>query len=148
MYAPSTSWLPRSDPSVCMCLPPFPPTHSNSLRSGSSSGFALVRVRLVWLSLRCTATFIIYFHWSLLLAFSLYFSSASAFLRSLFTQSSHLSGGLPRFLQPSCFFVSDLFGNLSSFILTLCPAISSGSYLFCQLIILIIQLFSHTCSLC
>ena len=38
------------------------------------------------------------------------------------TQSSHLSCGLPRFLQPSCFFVSDLFGNVSSFILIMCPA--------------------------
>ena len=33
------------------------------------------------------------------------------FLLCLFTQSSHLSCGLPRFLEPSCFFVSDLFGN-------------------------------------
>ena len=53
---------------------------------------------------------------------SLHFSSSSAFLRSLFAQSSHLDCGLPRFLKPSCFFVSDLFGNLSSFILTMCPA--------------------------
>ena len=39
---------------------------------------------------RCMATFVTCFHWSLLLAFSLHFSSSSAFLRSLFTQSSHL----------------------------------------------------------
>ena len=32
---------------------------------------------------------------------SLHLSSSSAFLRSLFTQSSHLSCVLPRFLQPS-----------------------------------------------
>ena len=88
----------------------------------SSSGFPCVGVRLVYSSLRCTATLVIRFHWSLLLAFSLHFSSSSAFLRSLFTQSSHLSCGLPRFLQPSCFIVSDLFGNFSSFILTMCPA--------------------------
>ena len=88
----------------------------------SSSGFPCVGVRLVYSSLRCTATFVIRFHWSLLCAFSLHFSSSSAFLRSLFTQSSHLSCGLPRFLQPSCFIVSDLFGNFSSFILTMCPA--------------------------
>ncbi len=31
---------------------------------------------------------------------------SSAFLRSLFTQCSHPSCGLPRFLQPSLFFVS------------------------------------------
>ena len=49
----------------------------------------------------------------------LHFSSSSAFLRYLFTQSSHLCCGLPRFLQPSCFFVSDIFGNISSFILTM-----------------------------
>ena len=30
----------------------------------------------------------------------------SAFLRSLFRQSSHPSCGLPSFLQPSCFFIS------------------------------------------
>ena len=49
----------------------------------------------------------------------LHFSSFSAFLRSLFTQSSHLNCGRPRFLEPSCFFVSDFFGNLSSFTLTI-----------------------------
>ena len=51
-----------------------------------------------------------------------HFSSSSAFLRSLFKQSSHLSCCRPRFLQPPCSFVSDLFGNLSSFILTIWPA--------------------------
>ena len=56
----------------------------------SSSRFPCVGVRLVYSSLRCTATFVIRFHRSLLLAFSLHFSSSSAFLRSLFTQSSHL----------------------------------------------------------
>ena len=45
-----------------------------------SSGFPCVGVRLVYSSLRCTATFVIHFHWSLLLAFSLHFSSSSAFL--------------------------------------------------------------------
>ena len=88
----------------------------------SSSGFLCVGVRLVYWSLRSTTTFVICFHWSLLLAFSLHFSSSSAFIRSLFTQSSHRSCGLPRFQKPSCFFVSDLFGNLSSFILTMCTA--------------------------
>ena len=76
--------------------------------------FPCVGVRLVYWSLRSTATFVIGFHWSLLLAFSRHFSSSSAFLRSIFTQSSHLSCGLPRFLKPSCLFVSDLFGNSSS----------------------------------
>ena len=82
-----------------------------------------VGVRLVNSPLRSTATFVgICFHWSLLLAFSLHFSSSSAFLRSLFTQSSHLSYyGLPRFLQSPCFFASDIFGNLSSFLI-MCPA--------------------------
>ena len=46
----------------------------------------------------------------------------TAFLRSLFTQSSYLSCDLPCFLQSTCFFVSDLFGDLSSFILIMCPA--------------------------
>ena len=90
--------------------------------SCSSSCFPCVGVRLVYWSLRSTATFVICFHRSLLLAFSLHFYSSSAFLRSLFTQSSHLSCGLHRFLEPSCFFVSALFGSLSSFIRTMCPA--------------------------
>ena len=49
---------------------------------------------------------VICFPWSLLLAF------LSTFLPLPF---SDLSSHLPLFLQPSCFFVSDLFGNLSSF---------------------------------
>ena len=40
--------------------------------SCSSSGFPCIGVRLVYSSLRCTATFVIRFHWSLLLAFSLH----------------------------------------------------------------------------
>ena len=84
--------------------------------------FPCVAVRLAYWSLRRTATFVICFHWSLLLAFSLQLSSSSAFLTSLSTQFSHLSCDLPRFLNPSCVFVSDLFGNVSSFILTMCPA--------------------------
>ena len=64
------------------------------------------------------------------------------------------------FLQPAWFFVSDLFGNLSSFILTMCPAnyTSFSSNFILQVFhshslhsiftpaILLIQLFSHTCS--
>ena len=88
----------------------------------SSSGFPCVGVRLIYWSLRSKATFVICFHWSPLLAFSLHISSSSAFLRSLFTQSFHLSCGLPRFLEPYCFFASALFGSLSSFIRTMCPA--------------------------
>ena len=106
----------------------------------------------------------------LLLAFSLHFSSSSAFLRFLFTQSSHLSYGLPRFLQLYCVIVSDVFGNVSYFILTMCPAhffwlltilptiqalvpTSSLRYFILRLstlltpAILLIQLFSHTCDL-
>ena len=115
-------------------------------------------------------TFVICFHWSLLLACSLHSSSSSAFLISLFTQPSHLSCGLPRFLKPSCFFVSDIFGILSSFILIMCPAhfirlltmlptiqalvpTSSRRSFILRLsnlltpAILLVQLFSHTCSL-
>ena len=90
--------------------------------SCSSSVFPCLGVRLVYRSLRSKATFVICFHWYLLLALSLHFSSSSAFLRSLSTQSSHLSCGLPRYLQPACFFVSDLFRNVSSIILPMCPA--------------------------
>ena len=39
----------------------------------SSSGFPCVGVRLIYWSLRSTATFVICFNWSLLLAFSLHF---------------------------------------------------------------------------
>ena len=45
-------------------------------------------------------------HCSLLLAFSLHFYFSSAFLKFLFLQSSHLRCGLPRFLHPSCFWLS------------------------------------------
>ena len=137
----------------------------------SSSCFPCVGVRLVYWPLRSTAAFVICIHRSLLLAFPLHLSSSFAFLKSLFTQSSHLSCGLPRFLEPSCLFVSALFGSLSSFIRTMCPAhfvrlltmlptiqallptsyrssfILSLSTLLTPAIFLI-QLFSHTCSLC
>ena len=139
--------------------------------SCSSSCFPCVGVRLVYWSLRSTATFVISFHRSPLLAFSLHFSSSFAFLKSLFTQSSHLSCGLPRFLEPSCLFVSALFGSLSSFIRTMCPAhfirlltilptiqalvqTSSLRSFILRLstlltpAIFLIQLFSHTCRLC
>ena len=74
------------------------------------------------------------------------------------------------FMQPASFFVSDIFGNLSSFILTMCPVHSirlltilpnmqalvptSSLMSFILLLstlftpaILLIQLFSHTCRL-
>ena len=63
----------------------------------SSSCFPCVGVRLVYWSLRSTATFVICFHRSLLLAFSLHFSSSSAFLRSLFTQTPFLAVAFPVF---------------------------------------------------
>ena len=79
----------------------------------SSSGFPFVGVRLAYLSIRCTFTFVNCFHWSLWLVFSHNLSSSSAFLRLFVTQSSHHSCGLPRFLRPSCLFLSDIFGNSS-----------------------------------
>ena len=48
--------------------------------------------------------------------------SSPAFLTSLFTQSSHLSIGLPRLLLPSTRNSAALFGSLSSAILSTCPA--------------------------
>ena len=92
-----------------------------TFNSCSSSGFPWVGVRLIYWLLRSTATFVICVPWSLLLAFSLHLSSSSAFLRSIFTPFSHLRCGLPRFLEPACFFVSALFGSLSYFIRTMCP---------------------------
>ena len=72
-------------------------------------------------SVRCTATFV-YVHRSMLLAFPLQFSCSSAFDTSIFRQSFHLSCAISRSLQPPWLFVSDLCGNLSAFILTMCPA--------------------------
>ena len=83
-----------------------------------SNGFPFVGARLFLLSLRCTY-FCKLFPLVHVVRLSLQFSSSSAFLRSLFTQSSHLSCGLPRFLQPSCFVVPYRFGNLPSFIMTM-----------------------------
>ena len=84
-------------------------------------------------------------NWSLLCALLLCLSQISL------PQSDHRSCGLPSILRPSCMFVSDLFGNLSSFILTTCPAH------FIRLLTIwptiqvptsSIHLLSHTCSLC
>ena len=66
--------------------------------------------------------------------FSHHLSSSSAFLRCSFKQSYIYSCGLLRFLQPSCFFVSDIFDDIfSSFILTMCPAHFTRLLYFCQL---------------
>ena len=72
-------------------------------------------------SLYCTAC-VIFFRRSLLVAISLHISSFFAFLVYLTMQSSHPNRGPPRLLHPPCFFVSAIFGNLSSFILISCPA--------------------------
>ena len=116
--------------------------------------------------------FVFVFHRSLLLGFSLHFSSSSAFHRFLFRQSSHL----PRFLQPHSesllmfLCLRTFFSNLACFILSMCPA-HFIRLLFFQLdkpyfhptsslrsfIILLSTIFtlatlliqnSHTCSLC
>ena len=98
----------------------------------SFSGLLIVGARLV--TITSLYSYYCYILPSLsVIGIFLHFSSSSAFLRSLFTQSSHLNCGLPRFLQPSCFFVSHLFGDLSSFILTLCPALFTR-LLFCLLL--------------
>ena len=84
----------------------------------SSSRLRYVEVRLVNCS--CPASFDIF---PIVVAFCLHISSASAFHRSLFGQSSHLRCGLPRFfLKPPCFCVAYTFGNLSPVILTVCLA--------------------------
>ena len=110
------------------------------------------------------------FHPPLSLVFFFQYSSYSAFLTSLLTQSSHLSLGLPRLLLPCSRNSATLFGSLSSAILFTCPAhcnllltslsvkllctpISSLNSILClsalvTLAIFRIQLFSHTCSLC
>ena len=73
------------------------------------------------LSLHCMSTFV-NFHCSVLLAFSLHFSSSSASARSLFRQSSHLSCYIPRFHPPPCFSVKQNYGIFSSFIMTVRPS--------------------------
>ena len=67
--------------------------------------------------LRCNTAFVIF---SIALC-CFHFSASSATRLSLFRQSSLLSCGLPHFLQPPCFFVSAHFGNISPFILSMCP---------------------------
>ena len=54
--------------------------HKQTITCCSSSGFPCVGVRLIYWSLRSTASYVICFryNWSLLLAFSLHFSSSSA----------------------------------------------------------------------
>ena len=132
-----------------------------------SSCFSFVGVRLVKLSLRCTATFVICFHLSLLLQFSLNMSSSSAFLRSLYTQSCHISCGLVfcnllASLSKILYLVfhSDHYPanfirllNMLPTVLDLLPTSSLRYFILIHttlytLVILLIQLFSHTCSLC
>ena len=48
----------------------------------SSSAFLCVGMRMIYWSLRSTVTFVICFHWSLLLAFSLHFSFSDLFSHS------------------------------------------------------------------
>ena len=104
------------------------------------------------------------------LVFSLHISSSSAFLRPLFKQSCHELWS-SSFSSIYCLCVSHLLGNISYFILTICPThftqfltilptaqdlfrISSLRSFIRRLTIpftpsiLIIQLFSHNCSLC
>ena len=120
----------------------------------------------VWLAICRSAVWLL----SLSLA-PLHFSFPRASIISLFRQSSHLSCGFPRFLQPACFFVSELVDTHSSFILTMGPshiirlltsssttqAFISTFYLLKSFIILLstlftpaiplIQLFLHACNL-
>ena len=72
----------------------------------SSSVFTCVAVRLIYWSLRCMATFVICFHWSLLLALSLHFlpplpfsdlsSHSSPILAVVFLVSWNLLASLSR----------------------------------------------------
>ena len=126
----------------------------------SSSGFLIVGAMMV--TITSLYSYYCYILPSLsVIGIFLHFSSSSAFLRSLFTQSSRLSCGLPRSLQPSCFFVS-LFSVISHLSFLPCVQPFSPDYYFAcyckrQLqfclstlftpAILLIHLFSHTCSL-
>ena len=66
------------------------------------------------LSLRCMATFNCYIFPLLPVVCLLSLLFNSSFVSALlFTQSSHLSPGLLRFLQPPCFFVSETFSIIS-----------------------------------
>ena len=84
----------------------------------SSSALPFIGVRLVYLSLCCTrtATFVIYFHWPFLSTFlpHLPFSDLSSHSPHIFLVFWNLLTSL-----------SHLFGNLSSFILTMCPVRSA-----------------------
>ena len=128
--------------------------------------FPIYRGESCKFSLRSTANFVICFHCCLFLAFPRHFYSSSAFLRSLFTQSSHLSYGLPffasfmficlRYFRKPLFFHSNhvsssfrpalnYFANYTS----LSSIFSLGYFTLifftlCTPAILLIQLFSHT----
>ena len=111
------------------------------------------------------------FHPPLSLVFFFQSSSSHSFLTSLWTQSSHLSLGLPRLVLPCSRDSAALFGSLSSAILSTCPAhcnllltslsvkllctpVSSLNSTIPRLSALVTlamfrtQLFSHTYSLC
>ena len=90
--------------------------------SCSSSSSPFCRGEAGHSSLRCTATFVILF--PLLPVVGLFSSHllASAFLRSIFIQSSHLSCRLPRFLQPPRFFLSDLSSHNPPILAVVFPA--------------------------
>ena len=111
------------------------------------------------------------FHPYLSLVFFFQSSSSSAFLTSLFIQSSHLSIGLPRLLLPCSRNSAALFGSLSSTIISTCPAhcslllasisvkllctpvssLNSTILLLSGLLIAAVfrtRMFSHTCCLC
>ena len=106
-----------------ICLPTCPTTYSRIWRyraAWSSSCFPFVEVRPV---IRHSATSCTvgppYSIAPCCWPFSA-LSSSSAFLGRLLKRSSHLSWGLPRPLQHPSLFISALFGNHSSFILTTC----------------------------
>ena len=131
--------------------------------------FPLSGVR--WCLQLFTASSASLFHPTLSCVFFFQSPSSPAFFTSLFTQSSHLSLGLPRLLLPCSRNSAALFGNRSSAILSTCPAhcnlllaslsvkllctpVSSLNSTILRLSALVTlaifrtQLFSHTCSLC
>ena len=137
------------------------------IRCSLSSSFPFVRGEVLPASF--SPPHLLVFHPPLYLFF-VQSPSSPVFFTSLFTQSFHLSLGLPRLLLPCSRNSAALFGSVSSVILSTCPVhcnllltslcqalIHSGSslnstiLLLSSLVTLAIfrtQLFSHTCSLC
>ena len=94
----------------------------NTTRTTLSSSFPFVRGEMLPANFSSPHLLASLFHPPLSPVLFFQFTSSLAFFTSLLTQSSHISFGLPRLLQPCSRNSATLFGCLSSAILSTCPA--------------------------